>query len=62
VLAEFGLTLPSTTAIHVHDSNADMRFLVLPQRPEGTEHLSEDELARLVTRDSMIGVAQALTP
>jgi nitrile hydratase len=60
VLAEFGLTLPPTTAIHVHDSNADMRFLVLPQRPEGTEHLSEDELARLVTRDSMIGVSQAL--
>ena len=60
VLAEFGLTLPPTTAIHVHDSNADMRFLVLPQRPEGTEHLSEDDLARLVTRDSMIGVSQAL--
>lgn len=60
VLAEFGLTLPPTTAILVHDSNADMRFLVLPQRPEGTEHLSEDDLARLVTRDSMIGVSQAL--
>ena len=62
VLEEFGLTLPATTAIHVHDSNADMRFLVLPQRPEGTAHLDEDALARLVTRDSMIGVAQALTP
>ena len=60
VLAEFGLILPPTTAILVHDSNADMRFLVLPQRPEGTEHLSEDDLARLVTRDSMIGVSQAL--
>jgi nitrile hydratase len=60
VLAEFGLTLPPTTAILVHDSNADMRFLVLPQRPEGTEHLSEDDLARLVTRDSIIGVSQAL--
>jgi hypothetical protein len=59
VLREFGLTLPPGTAIHVHDSNADMRFLVLPLRPPGTEHLDEDGLRAIVTRDSMIGVAQA---
>ena len=62
VLEEFGLTLPATTAIQVHDSNADMRFLVLPLRPAGTEGMNEDELSALVTRDSMIGVAQALSP
>lgn len=59
VLQEFGLTLPAQTAICVHDSTADMRFLVLPERPAGTEAYSEDQLAALVTRDSMIGVAQA---
>ena len=58
VLEEFGLRLPQTTAIAVHDSNADMRFLVLPQRPDGTDGMTEDTLAALVTRDSMIGVAQ----
>ena len=62
VLAEFGLHLPASTAICVHDSNADMRFLVLPRRPDGTEGLGEEALARLVSRDSMIGVAQALSP
>ena len=62
VLEEFGLRLPDSTTITVHDSNADMRFLVLPVRPAGTEHLSEDELAQLVTRDSMIGVAHAASP
>lgn len=62
VLREFGLELPSGTAIAVHDSNADMRFLVLPMRPAGSEGLGEDALAALVTRDSMIGVAQALAP
>ena len=62
VLEEFGLTLPATTAIQVHDSNADMRFLVLPLRPAGTEGMNEDELSALVTRDSMIGVALALSP
>jgi len=60
VLEEFGLTLPAGVPIAVHDSNADMRFLVLPLRPEGTEGWSEDRLASLVTRDSMIGVAQPL--
>lgn len=59
VLQEFGLTLPPHTAICVHDSTADMRFLVLPERPAGTGAYSEEQLAALVTRDSMIGVAQA---
>lgn len=60
VLAEFGLRLPAGTAICVHDSTADMRFLVLPMRPEHTAGWTEEQLARLVTRDSMIGVAAAL--
>lgn len=62
VLAEFGLELPQQTAICVHDSTADMRFLVVPMRPAGTEAWSEEELSRLVTRDCMIGVAQPLAP
>jgi nitrile hydratase len=57
VLAEFGTELPEGTAVHVHDSTADLRYLVLPMRPEGTEALTEAALAALVTRDSMIGVA-----
>ena len=60
VLSEFGLKLPSGTAIQVHDSNADMRYLVLPLRPAGSEGMDEAALRSLVTRDSMIGVAQAL--
>ncbi|MGE0822227.1 MAG: nitrile hydratase subunit alpha [Candidatus Binatia bacterium] len=59
VLQEFGLVLPQEVEVRVYDSTADMRYLVIPARPPGTEHLSEDELARLVTRDSMIGVTQA---
>ncbi|MBT4139218.1 MAG: nitrile hydratase subunit alpha [Candidatus Latescibacteria bacterium] len=59
VLEEFGLSLPNDVAVRVHDSTADIRYLVIPQRPEGTENLSEVELAGLVTRDSMIGVALA---
>ena len=55
VLREFGLELPKDKRIAVHDSSADLRYLVLPQRPEGTEGMSEDELAALVTRDSLIG-------
>jgi len=62
VLAEFGLTLPDTTTIRVHDSTADMRYIVIPARPSGTEHLNEAQLATLVTRDSMIGTAQARAP
>jgi nitrile hydratase len=57
VLAEFGTTLPAGVTVRVHDSTADMRYLVLPMRPAGTEGLGEAELAELVTRDSMIGVA-----
>jgi nitrile hydratase len=57
VLAEFGLKVPPKQAIRVHDSNADMRYLVLPMRPAGTEGWSEERLAALVTRDCLIGVA-----
>jgi nitrile hydratase subunit alpha len=56
VLREFGLDLPDGVTVRVHDSNADMRYLVLPMRPAGTEALGEQQLAALVTRDSMIGV------
>jgi nitrile hydratase len=64
VLTEFGTVLPEDQAVHVHDSTADLRYLVLPMRPAETEGLTEDELAALVTRDSMIGVAlpQTLAP
>jgi nitrile hydratase len=62
VLAEFGVTLSEGTAIRVWDSTAEVRYLVLPMRPGGTEGLSEDELAALVTRDSMIGTGLALNP
>ena len=61
VLAEFGTVIPDDVLIRVHDSTADMRYLVAPRRPKGTENWSEAELARLVTRDSMIGVALADT-
>jgi nitrile hydratase len=61
VLAEFGTVIPDDVLIRVHDSTADMRYLVAPRRPKGTEDWSEGELARLVTRDSMIGVALADT-
>ncbi len=57
VLAEFGLAVPEKTTIRVHDSTADMRYLVLPARPEGTAGWSEEKLASIVTRDCMIGVA-----
>jgi nitrile hydratase len=56
VLAEFGTHLPDDVTVRVHDSNADMRYLVLPMRPKGSEALDEAALAALVTRDSMIGV------
>jgi len=59
VLREFGLDLPDSVSIRVHDSTADMRYLVLPARPIGTEDLDAATLAELVTRDAMIGVAQA---
>ena len=62
VLAEFGLKVPPKVAIRVHDSNADMRYMVLPMRPAGTEGWSEAQLAGLVTRDCLIGVAVPKLP
>lgn len=62
VLADFGVSLAPETAIRVWDSTAEVRYLVIPMRPEGTDGWSEEELARLVTRDSMIGTGLALTP
>jgi nitrile hydratase alpha subunit len=59
VLAEFGTHLPRDVEVRVHDSTADIRYLVLPMRPKGTEALGEDELAKLVTRDGMIGTSLA---
>lgn len=58
VLREFGLELPEDTEIRVWDSTAEIRYLVLPERPAGTDHLDEEQLAGLVTRDAMIGVAR----
>ena len=62
VLEEFGVALSDDVEIRVWDSNAELRYLVLPQRPAGTEGMSEDELAGLVTRDSMIGTGLAQAP
>jgi nitrile hydratase len=62
VLEEFGLHLADDVELRVVDSTADIRYLVVPRRPEGTEGLVEDELAALVTRDSMIGVAEPASP
>jgi nitrile hydratase len=62
VLADFGITLPKETEIRVWDSTAETRFIVLPMRPAGTEGWSEDRLAALVTRDSMIGTGLAKAP
>jgi nitrile hydratase len=62
VLREFGLALDETVEIRVMDSNAEVRYLIIPERPPGTEHLSEEELAALITRDAMIGVAKVLPP
>jgi nitrile hydratase len=62
VLAEFGLELPPEVTVRVHDSTADLRYLVVPMRPAGSEGMDAQALAALVTRDSMIGVAQARQP
>lgn len=62
VLAEFGVKLPASTSIRVWDSTAEVRYLVIPQRPPGTEGWSEEALADLVTRDSMIGTGLARSP
>lgn len=58
----FGLELPTETKVRVHDSTADLRYIVLPARPAGTEGWPEDKLARLVTRDSLIGVGVPQDP
>ena len=62
VLAEMGLDVPPEVLIRVWDSSAEARYLVVPERPSGSDGLDEDQLARLVTRDSMIGVGRALSP
>ncbi|MGW2711103.1 nitrile hydratase subunit alpha, partial [Streptomyces sp. NPDC001356] len=62
VLSEMGLNLDDGVRITVHDSTAEVRWLVLPERPAGTEHLSEEELVPLVTRDAMVGVAKVAAP
>jgi nitrile hydratase subunit alpha len=62
VLSELGLNVSPDVEIRVWDSNAEVRYMVLPQRPAGTERLTEAELATLVTRDAMIGVAHARPP
>ncbi len=62
VLEEFGTHIPQSTEIRVWDSNSEIRYMILPLRPEGTENMEESALAALVTRDSMIGVRQALSP
>jgi nitrile hydratase len=61
-MREFGLDPGDNVEVRVLDSTADLRYLVLPQRPPGTQHLSEEQLAELVTRDSMIGVSNPRTP
>jgi nitrile hydratase len=62
VLSEMGLELPEAVEVRVWDSSAEIRYLVLPERPGGTEGWDEAQLVPLVTRDSMIGVAKAATP
>ena len=62
VLSEFGLDISDEVQVRVHDSTADMRYIVLPERPTSTDGFSQDALAELVTRDSMIGVARAKSP
>ena len=62
VMREFGFEPPEGTRVAVHDSTADVRYLVLPMRPEGTEGMSEEELADLVTRDALIGVSVPRSP
>jgi len=62
VLQEFGTTIDPAREVRVHDSTADMRYLVIPMRPEGTEDWPEDKLADIVTRDTMVGVAEVSIP
>ncbi|MFF4795516.1 nitrile hydratase subunit alpha [Streptomyces sp. NPDC001276] len=62
VLSEMGLDLVDDVQITVHDSTSEVRWLVLPERPAGTDHLTEEELVPLVTRDAMVGVAKVMAP
>ena len=62
MLAEFGVELPEGVEVRVHDSTADLRYIVLPMRPKGTRGWSEAQLAALVTRDSMVGTALPAAP
>jgi nitrile hydratase subunit alpha len=62
VLREFGLEIPEDVEVRVWDSTAELRYIVLPERPAGTEKMSEDELASLVSRDSMVGTAKVCVP
>ena len=62
VLREFGVEIPESVEVRVWDSNAELRYMVLPERPAGTESMNEEELAALVTRDSMVGVAKVGLP
>ncbi len=62
VLSEFGLDLGDEVEIRVHDSSSEVRYMVLPERPVGTESVTEEELAALVTRDAMVGVAKVASP
>ena len=62
VLSEFGTIISEDRQVRVHDSNADLRYLVLPRRPPGTDDWSEEDLTELITRDSMLGVSEAITP
>jgi len=57
VLNEFGLDLPNSISVRTHDSNADMRYMVLPQRPKGTENWSHSELESIISRDALVGVS-----
>jgi nitrile hydratase len=62
VLEEFGLSIPADVAVKVWDSSSDLRYMVLPERPQGTEGWSEAQLASIVTRDCMVGVALPHVP
>ena len=62
VLAEFGLTVPAEREVHVWDSSAELRYMVMPMRPSGAQGLSEDELASRITREALIGVAEVTLP